>query len=166
MDTEENMEKNFTENLGDILAWSALEYEERERGVNWFWALGVIIITAVATSVIYNNYFFAVLILLGGGLLWFFGRKSPELIEYRISEKGLRIKSHIYLYSNIKSFWVKKEEKPTLFLKTERFFMPVLSIPIASEDAENIKNIFLLKNVPEEEMWEHPSEKIMDTLGF
>jgi len=154
----------MTDNIN--FSWSAAEYEERERTADWFWAVGVIAITAAITSVIYSNYFFAILILLGAGLLWHFAVKSPELITYELTDKGLQIKSHLYPYANIKSFWVQKEGKHILFLKTERFFMPILSIPIEPEDAEIIKNIFLSKEVVEEEMKEHPSEKIMDTLGF
>ncbi len=153
-------------NEGVKFSWSAPEYEERERTADWFWAVGVIAVTAAITSIIYSNYFFAILILLGAGLLWHFAIKPPEWITYELTDKGLQIKSHLYPYANIKSFWVEKEEKPALFLRTERFFMPVLSIPIERGDTEVIENIFLDKQVLEEEMKEHPSEKIMDRLGF
>ena len=39
------------------LEWTALEYEEKERGNDWFWALGVIILASAITSFIYTNYF-------------------------------------------------------------------------------------------------------------
>lgn len=152
---------------GENLSWSAPEYEERERSADWFWALGVIVATGAATAIIYSNYFFAILLLLGGGLLWFYGKKSPDWVEYELTGKGLRIKSRLYPYQYIKSFWVQKEpNKPLLFIKTERFFMPIISIPIEHDIAAQIHDIFLAKGIPEEEMREHPSEKIMDALGF
>ena len=53
-----------------------------------------------------------------------------------------------------------------LFVKTERFFMPIISISIDNNLAEDIHAIMLAQNVPEEEMKEHPSLKIMESLGF
>ena len=44
--------------------------------------------------------------------------------------------------------------------------MPILSIPIENEWVEGIQNIMLEKNIKEEEMREHISEKIMESLGF
>lgn len=149
------------------IEWTALEYEEKERGNDWFWALGVIIVASSIASFIYNNYFFGLLLIIGGILLGFFAVKKPDLVFYELNENGLKIKNRLYPYENIKSFWVKKEgEKPTLFIKSERLFMPIISMPIQSNLAEEIKKIMLSNNVIEEEMKEHLSEKIMDSLGF
>ncbi len=148
------------------LSWSALEYEERERSPDWFWALAVVAVTSAITSIIYSNYFFALFILISGGLLWVLAHRPPETVTYELTDKGLRIKSHIYLYENIQSFWVQREGKPMLFVKTQRFFMPVFSIPMEYGISDQTRGIFLSKGVPEEEMKEHPSEKIIDTLGF
>ncbi|OGI68940.1 hypothetical protein A3A05_02380 [Candidatus Nomurabacteria bacterium RIFCSPLOWO2_01_FULL_41_12] len=148
------------------LEWSALEYEERERSADWFWALGIITLTASLTSIIYGNYFFAALIILSGILLGFFATKQPDMVPYELNEKGLKIRTRLYPYENIKSFWVQTEVKPTLFIKSERLFMPVMGIPTENAKAEKIRSIMLGKNVIEEEMREHASEKIMEVLGF
>ena len=148
------------------ISWSAPEYEEQERSPDWFWALGVIVITGSLAAIIYSNYFFAILIILSGSLLWFYSKKSPELVNYELTSKGFQVKSHLYPYENIKSFYVQVDHTPTLFIKTERFYMPILSIPIEYNLADDIYNIFMSKNVMEEEMKEHPSEKIIRSLGL
>ena len=148
------------------LQWSALEYEEKTRSKDWFWALGIIVVTSSIASIIYSNYFFATLLLISGVLLGFFAVKKPEMISYELNAKGLQVRNHLYPYENIKSFWVQRELKPILFIKSERFFMPILSIPIESILAERIHALLLGKNIPEEEMKEHPSDKIMESLGF
>jgi len=163
----------------NTLEWSALEYEERKRSNDWFWALGVIVVASSLTSIIYGNYFFAILLILGGVLLGHFAVRKPDIIFYELNEKGLKIKNQLYPYENIKSFWVQTEHQPhlglpateigekfLLFIKSERMFMPIISIPIQESMAEKIRNIFLSKNIPEEEMKEHMSEKIMERLGF
>ncbi|MEK7539124.1 MAG: hypothetical protein AAB595_00565 [Patescibacteria group bacterium] len=153
------------------LEWSALEYEEKERSADWFWALGIIVVTSSVASMIYGNYFFAVLLLLSGLLLGFFAIKKPEMVYYELNNQGLKIKTQLYPYENIKSFWVQIDPtgetklKPMLFIKSERLFMPILSIPI-DDQAGDIRFLMLEKNVVEEEMKEHPSFRIMESLGF
>ena len=148
------------------LTWTAPEYEEKERSTDWFWALGVIVVTSSITSIIFGNYFFAILLSLSGLLLGFFAIKKPEEVSYELNMKGLKIRNQLYPYENMKSFWVQTENKPLLFLKSERAFMPVISIPIEDDIAYNIRSIMLSKNIIEEEMKEHPSLKIMEILGF
>ncbi len=154
------------------LEWSALEYEEKERGKDWFWALGVVVVTSSVAAIIYGNYFFAALLFISGVLLGFFSIKKPDLISYELNERGLKIGTQLYLYENIKSFWVqtdaagKSKLKPTLFIKSERVFMPIISIPIEDVMAPDIHSIMFSKNITEEEMKEHPSHKIMESLGF
>ncbi len=154
------------------LEWSALEYEEKERDTNWFWALGVIVVTSSVASIIYGNYFFAALLFLSGLLLGFFAIKKPDVISYELNKKGLKIRTQLYPYENIKSFWVQIDTtgeaklKPTFFIKSERMFMPIISIPIDENMAFDIHAIMTAQNVTEEEMKEHPSQKIMESLGF
>ena len=148
------------------LEWSALEYEEKKRNNDWFWALGVIVIAGSIASIIFGNYFFAILLIIGGILLAFFAIKKPEQVPYELNDKGFKMKSRLYPYEKIKAFWVEKENKPMLFIKSERFFMPILSIPIEYSLANKIHDTLLNKEILEEKMTEHPYEKIMESLGF
>lgn len=156
----------------DKLEWSALEYEEKDRGQDWFWALAVVVIAGSIAAILFKSYFFAALLMLGGVMLGFFAIKKPETIHYEINNKGIKIRTNLYPYSNIKAFWVRTEPKenqinrPALFIKSERVFLPVISIPIEIESAEMIRAIMLEKEIPEEEMQEHLSEHLMEILGF
>lgn len=148
------------------IEWSLLEYNEKERNNDWFWALGIIIIAASVTSIIFGNYFFAVLITLSGVLIVVFAVKKPDLVSYELNEKGLKIRDRLFPYEKIKSFWVQKEIKPTLFIKSERLVMPIISMPIDYSLADEIKDKMLKNKVVEEEMKEHISEKIMEFIDF
>jgi hypothetical protein len=167
------------ERSDEKLIWSALEYEERDRSPDWFWALGIIVVTGSIASIIFENYFFAVLLVLSGVLLGFFAIKKPDIITYELNQKGLKIRDRLYPYENIKSFWVQIDPqkgtnplngeiglKPILFIHSERAFMPIISMPIDETIAQDIHSIMLSKNIPEVETREHASEKIMEVLGF
>ena len=164
------------------LEWKALEYEEKERTPDWYWALGIIVIAGAIISVIIKNYFFALLLLLAGILMVMFTVKKPELVTYEINKKGVKIKNRIYLFEAINSFWVQKnptdedrelrgdlgEEylSPTLFIKTNRIFAPIIPIPIEEAFADNIRAIMRNHDVKEEFMKDSQADKIMDFLGF
>jgi hypothetical protein len=164
----------------ETLKWQALEYEEKDMTSDWFWALGVIIVTGSIASMIYHNYFFATLIVLGGLLLGFFAKKKPEMVSFELNKKGLKIREQLYPYLNIKSFYIQTENKndedissaqpvalkPILFIRTERIFLPIIEIPIENRLAQDIHSIFTENSILEEEMKEHPSQKIMEFLGF
>lgn len=157
---------DINEGTEERLSWSALEYEEKERSRDWFWALGIIVVTGSIASIIFANYFFAALLVLSGILLGFFANQKPKTITYELNNKGLKIENRLYPYENIKSFWIRTENKPLLFIKSERAFMPIFIIPLEEEMARNIHSVMITKNIKEEEMAEHLSEKIMDALGF
>ncbi|MFA6524575.1 MAG: hypothetical protein WC264_03395 [Candidatus Paceibacterota bacterium] len=152
--------------MEETINWSALEYEEKTRSTDWFWALGIIVVAISITSIIYGNYFFAMLIILSGILLGFFAIKKPEMIFYELNKKGLKIKTRLFPYDTIKAFFVQTSPQPILFIKSARMFMPMLSIPINQELTEKIKSIMVSNNIVEEEMHEHASDKIMESLGF
>ena len=160
------------ERSDEKLIWSALEYEEKERSADWFWALGIIVATSSITAIIFENYFFATLLALSGILLGFFAIKKPDTVTYKLNRQGLTIRNRLYPYQNIKSFWVQTgvrgetNLKPILFIHSERVFMPILSIPIDETIAEDIHSIMLSQNIAEVEMNEHASEKIMEALLF
>ena len=154
------------------LQWSALEYEDKGRDKNWFWALGTIVFTSSTAAIIYGNYFFATLLILSGVMLAFLAIKKPEMVAYELNSKGFLVGTSLYSYENIKSFWVQRrtiapeELKPMLFIKSERFFMPIILTPIENEMAGEIESFLLEKSIVQEEMKETVPEKIMEALGF
>jgi len=148
------------------IEWLAPEYDHKEQSMDWFWALGIIILATFVTSIIYKNYFFGILIILGGILLGHFSIKKPEMTDYELNNKGLKIKNRMHPYENIKHFWVQKLPKPILHVQSERFLFPTLSLPIYPNMADKIRDKMIEHNVPEEEIRDHPSVQIMEYLGF
>ncbi|MEK7113403.1 MAG: hypothetical protein AAB873_01095 [Patescibacteria group bacterium] len=152
----------------DKISWSALEYEEKERGNDWFWALGIIVVAGATTSFIYENYFFGLFLVIGGLLLGFFATKKPDLIDYELNERGIKIKNQIFPYKEMKAFWIQYngEKHPTLFIHSDRIFIPIVSIPLTGGFEEEVIIAMLDNDIKEEEMREHASEKILNFLGF
>lgn len=150
----------------DKLTWELYEYPEKNKNTDWFWALGIIIIAGATTAFIYQNYFFSIVIVLAGILVGFFANKKPDLVSYELNAEGLQIKNRIFPYKDIEGFNINTDKRPTLFIKTKRFIFPVISVPIEYTNKDEIKNIFLFKEIKEEEIKETIPEKIMEYFDF
>ena len=150
----------------DKITWKALEYEEKERSGDWFWALGIVVVATSATAVIYNNYFFALLLLLSGVLLGFFAMKPPDEISYELDEKGFKAGGRFIPFENIKAFWINTEDKTKLFIRSSRVVMPELSAFLPPSLETQVRDIMLEHDIEETEIQEHHAEKVLDFFGF
>ncbi len=148
------------------LVWSAYEHEHIERGSDWFWALGIIAISAALTSILFANVLFAALILVAATTIGLIARHPPELHEFEISEKGIRAGKTMHSYENIISFWVDEEaDQPLLLVDTITFMSPNLIIPLNDIGPETVR-AYLRERVEEVPMKEPLAHKIMEFFGF
>src|SRR5437868_3233478 len=95
--------------INTVVRWSAYEHDHVERSSDWFWALGIVAICAALTSILFHDLLFGALILLAAVILGLIARKPPELMEFELSDKGVRCSGKLHRYSEIISFWVEDE---------------------------------------------------------
>ncbi len=154
------------ENENSKITWSAEEYEHKEKSVDWFWALGIIVVAGAAASILYKNYLFAIVIILGGLSMMLFSGRHPRMVEFEINKEGIRIDDYTYPYAKIKGFWIDPNDTPRkLYFESHRFFMPIITLPLEFMDADEVK-AFLKKHIEEKEIHAPNSHKVMDYLGF
>lgn len=147
------------------LRWSAYEHEHIERGSDWFWALGIIALSAALTSILFANVLFAILILVAAGTIALIAQHPPQLHEFEITEKGIRTGLMMHPFENVISFWVEEEGEPTLLVDTIAFMAPNLVIPLGDTDPEAVR-AFLIEHVEEVPMKEPLAHKILEFFGF
>ncbi len=148
------------------LRWMAYEHEHIERGSDWFWALGVIAVSAALTSILFGNVLFALLILVAAVTIGLIAKKPPEMHEFEISEKGIRTGKNFHPYDSVISFWVDEElEKPLLLVDTVTFMTPNLIIPIGDMHPDDLRAA-LRPHAEEVPMKEPFAHKILEFFGF
>jgi len=149
------------------ITWKIEEYAHRDKGPDWFWALGVIAIAGASIAVIYHNTLFAIFIAIAALILGVYAARKPEIIDIAISDSGIKIRTYFYPYEKIKSFGI--DEYPAgnhLIIETTRVVAPVISISLPlTIDADGLAALLRTK-IPEKEHAEHLSHKIMEHLGF
>lgn len=149
-----------------VLRWEAYEHEHIERGSDWYWALGIIAACAAVTSIIFGNFLFALLILVAAFTIGIIARQPPELHEFELNQKGIRIGKNFHPFDTIISFWVDDElAEPLLLVDTTTFMSPNLVIPIGDIDPETIRE-HLRERVDEKPMKEPLAHKILEFFGF
>jgi hypothetical protein len=151
-----------------VLRWSAYEHEHIQRGSDWFWALGIAAISIAITSVLFHNFLFAVLILVAALALALLANKPPDLAQFEISSRGIRVNDTLHRYDDIISFWVEEEKmphRPLLLVDTTKPFAPNLIIPMEHVDAAQVRS-FLQQHTKETPMKEPIAHKILEFFGL
>ena len=61
-----------------VFSWEVDEYIERDRSNDWFWTVGLIVLTGIVISIILKNFVFAMFLLVAAGTLSVFIFRKPE----------------------------------------------------------------------------------------
>ncbi len=153
--------------MRDKISWQTHEYEFRHKGPDWFWAFGIIVVALALVALITNNILFAVLILLGAFTITHYAKREPDILDYEINNKGVKVGKTLYTYTSLESFWISEhEDKKKLILKSKKMIMPILVFPITNEVSADEARELLKKFLHEEELYEPIAEKLMDYFGF
>jgi hypothetical protein len=149
------------------LRWSAYEHDHIEREPDWYWALAIVAICAALTSIILSDFLFAVLILLAACTIALVSKSPPELTQFEISDRGVRINSTLHRFDEILSFWVLDEHdgRPLLLIDTTKFLAPNLVIPIEHIDSQLVR-AYLAERTSEVPMREPLSHKVLEFFGI
>ncbi|HVM73423.1 MAG TPA: hypothetical protein VMU13_00905 [Candidatus Paceibacterota bacterium] len=150
-----------------ILRWSAYEHEHIERGGDWFWALGIIAVCIALVSILFHDFLFAVVIIIAAVTIAILAFHPPELVEFEISERGIRVAGKLHRYDEIISFWVEDEHDraPILLVDTVKFMHPNIIIPIEHIDPHLVRS-YLKEHCDEVPMREPLSHQILEFFGL
>jgi len=151
----------------DKVEWTTLEHEHKEHNVDWFWAIGLIVIISAGASIWMKNYLFAIFIFISGASLIFITLRKPQEITFSFDTKGLIMGGSSHPWKEIKGFnIIKGETNDLLLVETSKQFLPIYTITIPQNLTTEIKES-LLKVIPiNSEIKESPSMKFMEKLGF
>lgn len=149
------------------ISWEIEEYSHKDKGPDWYWALGVIVIAGAATAFIMHNILFGVFILLAGIVLGAYAARRPEVIEIAISEEGIMIRNFFYPFDKVVGFAVDENELGNhLIVEVDRTVTPVISIGLPlTIDPEGLRELLKTK-VKEKPLKEQMLHRLMEHMGF
>ena len=150
--------------LKPLYEWNTMEYVPQKKSVDWYWAIGIIAVSATVASLIYNNFLFAVFVIVGTASLILFQIRKPRQIHVALFPQGIKIDSYLYPYDSMKSFWIE-DSHPRLHLASTRFISPAIIIPLEEANLNQVHNI-LSDNLEEKEVKPTLMNALVDRLGF
>lgn len=149
------------------ITWQTEEYNHREKGPDWFWALGVIALAGAAIAVISHNVLFAIFIILAAVILGVYAARRPKIIEIVISDTGIKIRDYFYPYEKLKGFAVDEHDLGNhLIIESDRALTPVISIPLPLTIDADALTALLKTRIPEKPLKEHMTHRVMEHMGF
>ena len=149
------------------VTWEAPEHHHIEKRSDWFWVLGILAIAGAGAAIFFGNMLFAILIIIGASVTALLGLREPRIIPFAVTQRGLRIDDTLYPYSTLESFYIDEDNPmgPQLLAKSERFFMPLIVMPIPEEYIDEVEEIIEIR-LPEEHLEEPFAHKLLEFFGF
>ena len=149
------------------IRWQGSEHEHIERGGDWYWALGIFALCTALISVLLGNFLFGLLIIVAAGTLGLLAKSPPPVVEFELSDRGIRVGTTMHRYEEIISFWVEDHDAdpPVLLVDTIKWLSPNLVIPLTDVDPKQVR-AFLSERTEETPMKEPVWHKILEFFGI
>ena len=147
---------------GEVIAhWKAPEFETFERDKKWSTYVLLSLIAIVAYAVYMNSPIMAITFIMIGVVGYLYISKEARELDFAITHEGIIAGRDIYLYENIRSFWIfyEPDGKKVISLHMRSSFIPFLHMPIHEEDPSKLRSM-LVEYIPE--IKQEPS--IVDSL--
>lgn len=149
-----------------LISWDAPEHIHTEKNNDWYWAVGIITLTAAALAFIFGNIIFGILIIVSAFALTIHAAQTPRIFHYQITDRGIMVNDVLYPFLGLDSFWIDAHITPSkILIKSHKTFMPYIVIFIEEVDPEKVRDI-LLNYISETEHQEPLTQKIIERLGF
>ncbi len=151
--------------LGKTLAkWEFPEFIKYQYSKTWYITTGVIVVALLIYSIVDANILFTFIIILITITLIIIKKREPKKLKFLITEEGILLEHKLYLWNEIKNFWVLYEPPKikTLYFEFNSLHLPRLPIPLEDENPLHVREA-LLDFV--EENIEKEGEPISDSLS-
>lgn len=155
------------EDMLESIVWEAPEHHHEPKKEDWFWVCGIITIATTVAALLLNNTLLGILLLLGGITVALLAARPAKLVEFAVTNRGVRIDSKLYPYTTLESFCITEHPVtgPRLLLKSTKLLMPLLVLPLPEEYTNDIEDL-VASRLPEEHLEEPLATKLLEFFGF
>jgi len=149
------------------IAWLGSEYIHHEKSGSWFMALvAVSVLSAGLAFLITRDLITSGMILFCGFIFGIFSRRTPQQIQYSVSDNGVTIGEKTYNFKQFKSFAVAKEGAiENIVLQPLKRFDTLRTIYCAPEQLDDIVEI-ISAHIPMDDHSPDVVDKLMHKVRF
>lgn len=146
----------------EFFHWQAQEYHKQIKSKKWYLIGATLLASIIIYALLTNSPIMAITFILIGVVGFLLLEKDPQILDFVITDDGIRIGNELYAYEHINSFWVfyEPEGPQYISLHTQAEILPYIKIPLADMDPVAIRER-LLNNLPEKKH----TEGLIDILN-
>lgn len=149
------------------VTWEGYEHAHEEKSGDWYWIVGIVCISVAIVALLLGNPLFSLLVLIAGMVMALATLRGVTLVPYAVTTRGVRVEDKLYPYSALESYFISEEDEdnPLLLVKSQKFFMPLMVIPIPPEYIDEVEEL-IANRLPEEPMEEPFLHRLMELIGL
>lgn len=126
-----------------LVNWEAREYIEYKKNTGWYIGLAAITIGLCAVAIFMQQWTFLLLIVVAVVALLTYTLRSPRLLHYSLTEKGLSEGNNLYVFSDFRSFGVLNENNHySIVLMPKKRFGSRVTVYFPEAEGEQIVDVF------------------------
>ena len=154
-----------------LYQWTAPEFAYTQKPAGWYLAVSAFFAILITIAFFFLSSDFQKWVTMGllgvmavATVIW--GNRKPNTLEYSLTNYGIGIGSKKYLFDDFSVFYEYMDyNQPSIDLVPGKRFGTLVSLPLATADAANIKEA-LEHMVPQIEHNENPIDKLARRLRF
>ena len=124
------------------IEWEAESFETHRRGWSWYLIMVAALLLVLVFAIYTHRWLLSGVVVMVGVALYLSGRMSPEKVNCRIDNQGLAIGGKLFLYDQMKSFWISQAAGVAkLNVISVQRFMPVTSLMLPAGIEEKIRKV-------------------------
>ena len=126
-----------------LVNWEAREYIEYKKNTGWYIGLAAITIGLCAVAIFMQQWTFLLLIVVAVVALLTYSLRSPRLLHYSLTDKGLSEGNNLYVFSDFRSFGVLNENNHySIVLMPKKRFGSRVTVYFPEAEGEQIVDVF------------------------
>ena len=144
-----------------LIAWKAPERLHKTRGKEFYTTVGAFVFLLSIITLFFKEILLMVTIWAFAFVSIAMSKTQPEIIDYAITTRGLKIGKNKYRWGQLARFWLEEKlGKIILYVDTLRSFPGRLAVILGPTDKDKIKAI-LVKKIP----YDKPEDTFVDKAG-
>lgn len=143
-------EKNIEVNIHS--SWKFPEVVSYNRTKRWYYIAGVFWLFCFGYAILTGNFMFAGIMVMGSFVYFYSQSEASKDIVFNITEEGIEVGRHSYLYKELSAFWIvyePSENVKTLYFDFKNKLYTSLSVPLMGQNPLSVREI-LLRYLPED----------------
>jgi len=157
---EEQYQK--AKSLPALLNWKSPARPFRKKSKQYFSTAGIVALVFILVSILLQWWMAIGVVLTLLFFAYVLGTVEPEVIEHKITQKGLVSHNRVFLWEELKSFWFDKNEGENLLVFETKNQLPTRVIVLLGLTTTQAVSNILSKYLPEKKI---PPTDFLDRLA-